>query len=144
MAKTRGLSVSVYISRAVLLSGALGVVLGAIYQLFFLRSVVGEGFQLSAAAVLKTGVVMAVITLVGSVGAFVAYLRKTGMLGKIVGALFTGLTVLFLTWLSWVLLFGFPLLAGVVVSIAFFLFLLVSPPRADPSRDITPHSGVSP
>lgn len=144
MARTEGLSVSAYISRAVLLSGVMGMVLGAIYQLLFLRSVVGETFQLSAAAILKTGAVMAVIILAGSVGAFIAYLRKAGILGKIVGAAFTGLTVFVLTWVSWVLLFGFPLLAGFVASIAFFVFLLVSPPRADPSRDIKPHSGVSP
>ncbi|MGN7950542.1 hypothetical protein ACTJKH_17510 [Microbacterium sp. 22215] len=129
MDQAKRLDVSAYISRAALLSGVLGMVLGAIYQLLLLRSVLGEAFQLSAEAMLKTGVMMTVIILVGSVGAFVAYLRKAGMLGKIVGALFTGLAVSLMTWSSWVLLFGFPLFAGAVASIAFLLLLLVLPPR---------------
>lgn len=118
----------------------LAIFLSLAYRIFFVSQVIGYDRPIAMLADALWGSLGALVALVfASAGPLIAFSARLNIVGRVCWSIFSGAFVALMCWFTLSQVGGFPLFAGAVVSVAFFLFLAFLPGRSS-NRSSMPSS----
>lgn len=125
------MSLAGFIARVGALCLCLAIFLGLAYRILFVSQVIGYDLPIAMLVDALWGGLGALVVLVlASTGPLIAFSARLNIVGKVCWSIFSGAFVALICWFTLLQVGGFPLFAGAVVSVAFFLFLVCLPGRS--------------